>query len=254
MRYRQTTEFSGWAVPMVGQSKYHFTFNSTTDWRTLRLMYSEPSYLAPSEWLYLSTNFTDYRLLYRVVYSTSSSVSEVRPWQLDRLPVPTDQMGTGAMGLADATKAAPNNTWHVILNSVNATSTSASFKHRIDVSTAQFVAAQLASCHVRLCGVVQVDAFQCPLEGCPPPPPPIVVSCRAVDVSLLSRHPLTCAPKHQARIPAVPATRRFTRPCAVTSAEGRRLCAVVCWHHVAWRRRSRRGRCCHYRVGHGGAA
>jgi hypothetical protein len=94
----------------------------------------------------LSTNFTDYRLYYQVLYNNVN-----RPWLETRMPVTTDQIGTGAMGyvLNSTNPAVANNTWSMVINTVNAT---AGDPYK-----------------------VTVRALQCPLAGCPVPPPP--VSC-----------------------------------------------------------------------------
>ncbi len=48
--------------------------------------YSEPDYVQPAEWVLLSTNYTDFRLNYQVLYGTQQ---EVRTWNTNRLPLPT---------------------------------------------------------------------------------------------------------------------------------------------------------------------
>jgi hypothetical protein len=110
--------------------------------------YSEPEYIKPTEWLGLSTNFTDFRLNYEVLYGAAQ---EWRPWNDTRLPVATlDQTGTGAMGTVDLTDAAPNKTWTMVVNSLNANS-SGWFQYTFSV-----------------------NALQCPrIVGCPLPFKPV---------------------------------------------------------------------------------
>ena len=109
--------------------------------------YSEPQYLDESEWVMLSTNFTAFRLFYQVLYNTNQNV----PWLTDRMPYSNDSIGTGTMGyIYNGTEpTVANNSWTVVLNSVNA-SVNGYYKHQITVK-----------------------ALQCPLEGCPVPPPPL---------------------------------------------------------------------------------
>ena len=96
------------------------------------------------EWAMLSTNFTDYRLYYQVLYNGVN-----RPWLNNRMPVITDSIGTGAMGwvLNSTDPTVANNSWAMVMNTLN-TSGSDPYK-------------------------VQINALQCPLEGCPVPPPPV---------------------------------------------------------------------------------
>ena len=109
--------------------------------------YSEPQYIDPSEWVMLSTNFTAFRLFYQVLYNTNQNV----PWLTDRLPQSTDPIGTGAMGyvLNGNDPTVSNNSWTVVINSVNA-NVNGYYKHQITAK-----------------------ALQCPLEGCPVPAPPV---------------------------------------------------------------------------------
>ena len=140
-------ELYGWVMPVVGQRAYNFGFQSLIDWQAARIRYSEPEYVQPNEWIHLSTNFTDYRLDYRVRYGSSY---QFRSWNNTRLPIDTvDPAGTGAMGTVNLTDSAPNNTWNVVINNVAATSNDW-FKYTINV-----------------------DALQCPLSGCPVPFKPV---------------------------------------------------------------------------------
>ena len=59
-------EIYGYVVPVVVERSYNFRFTSLIDWQSVRIRYSEPEYVQPTEWLQLSTNFTDYRLEYEV--------------------------------------------------------------------------------------------------------------------------------------------------------------------------------------------
>ncbi len=106
--------------------------------------------MQPDEWIYLSSNFTDYRLNYEVLYG---STNEWRPWNDDRLPdASLDQSGTGAMGTVDLSDAAPNKTWAMVINNVNATSPGWWHKY-----------------------TTVVNALQCPrIVGCPLPPKPVL--------------------------------------------------------------------------------
>jgi hypothetical protein len=54
-------EFYGWAVPVVANNTYNFFFNSSFEWTSATFRYSEPSWVTPSEWLMLSTNYSSYR-------------------------------------------------------------------------------------------------------------------------------------------------------------------------------------------------
>ncbi len=146
MRFR-VKEFYGWALPLVAERNYQFWFNSLVDWRNARVRYSEPVYVGGSEWVGLGTNFTDFRLNYEVLYG---SAQEWRPWHEERLPLPSDPTGTGAMGTVDLTDAAPNKTFAMVINSVDADSEDW-FKY-----------------------TVRMNALQCPrIVGCPLPPRPV---------------------------------------------------------------------------------
>jgi hypothetical protein len=109
--------------------------------------YSEPEYVGNDEWILMSTNFTDYRLTYQVLYNSGQN----RAWLEDRLPTPTDDMGTGAMGyvLNGSDPSVANNSWTVVINTVNTTA-SGFYKYAITAK-----------------------ALQCPLQGCYVPPPPV---------------------------------------------------------------------------------
>lgn len=141
-------EIYGWVAPVVTNKDYQLRFQSLVDWQTMTIRYSEPEYVSTGEYLMLSTTFTDFRLFYQVLYNSNQN----REWLTDRLPTPTDQMGTGAMGyIANPTNVAiANNSWHVAINTVNATATDRQYKYQ-----------------------VQVKALQCPLSGCYVPPPPV---------------------------------------------------------------------------------
>ena len=83
-----------------------------------------------------------------------------RNWSDTRLPdAVNDPSGTGAMGTVNLTDAAPNKTWHVVINGVNATSPGWS-KY-----------------------LINVDALQCPLAGCPLPYRPVRVSVSSLTCS-----------------------------------------------------------------------
>jgi hypothetical protein len=134
-------EIYGWVIPMVNQRAYNLTWETLIDWRTLSLRYSEPEYVAefPGDWTRFTLNYTDYRFNYLVQYN-----EQRRPWLADRVPLPSDDLGTGFLH-------ADNRSWTVMINTVNTSTAFGSNRYAVDVS-----------------------ALQCPLEGCPVPPPPAV--------------------------------------------------------------------------------
>jgi hypothetical protein len=71
-------ETYGWTLPVVGERSYQFRFRSLVDWRTARIRYSEPEYVQSSEWLDLSSNFSDFRLQFEVLYGYQK---EFRTWK-----------------------------------------------------------------------------------------------------------------------------------------------------------------------------
>jgi hypothetical protein len=60
MKFRPK-EFYGWAIPVVMNNTYNFFVNSTFEWTSGSFRLSEPSWVTPSEWVLLSTNFSSYR-------------------------------------------------------------------------------------------------------------------------------------------------------------------------------------------------
>lgn len=139
-------ETYGWSWPLVIARDYSVSFVSTgqIDWRQLRLRYSVPEYVLPTDWLRLSWSWIDYRYRNRVLYAGS---------EVPALPVgatapqPTHAIGTGNMPDAN------NRTWTVLFSTVNATSADPGARYTLDVTS-----------------------VQCPPRGCLPPQEPTSLS------------------------------------------------------------------------------
>lgn len=140
---------SGWVMPLVEGRRYHTTWDSLVDFRTLRLQFSRPEYVQPGEWLGLSYEFIDTRWQYEVEYTSTGRLvpwleePEHLPLRDTTLPGPQHQLGTGLINQV-------NKTWNVAITTINAT------RGDTDAYKYSFEAA----------------ALQCPPDGCPIPPPP----------------------------------------------------------------------------------